>query len=900
MISILTELMIWNVALGGGLLTLGCLVAAMISSPVRRLRCLEWTMLVAMLAPILATTSFPWKQSLHWLPPETSVETVPLEKGTVAANTQEPKRSETPVISTSTGSIAYISLSPETAPLDAANLHAPESKLSHTNRKTNWTVTILLVYAAVIWMTVIWWAIGWFALGRWWRKGKVWSWDQLGMVCDSPMGKVEVRSHPGVNTPCAFGWWRWKILIPEHLVDSKHRKQLRMACAHEWSHLSRGDLWTWRWTRFAQLAFWMQPAYWWMRSQVRLCQDYLADSEAAATSGHTNFAAFLLSVARTQQTVPGAVLSLKSKKSDLTRRIRMLIESKGVLETSCPRFMQGAVSFLVCGVLGVSALFQLDAQNERNPITISHEGNSSKQGSKLRLYHGEVLDHDLDTPILGATVTVRRILTNDPRYGNVESHLLQETIHTCDAQGQYRFEVSDAHYAEPNLYIELDVSHPDYVDQKGFGWGMSVIERNAKFGDRPFYEKIKLYRGRKVVGKLLTPNGLPAGHVKIEGSTYEYSETKGTKFSGGGDILGGIWISGITDSQGHFEITVLKNGVAVVGFQLEGYPTLVKGVEVSSSDMGSLSLKGGFTLEGLLLDADGRPVKGLSVSASKLNVIPEFEGSEWFSGILPIGIPEAVSGEDGRFSLLGMEEGDYSFQIDPQRFDEKEDLSAEQSKTYSGAFISSLESVYNDHKVKVFKAHSTAFLHVRQTDPDGNPVKGQEVNVSGTIGHIRNYKESFFSVLRPTENGFSTLEVPKGLYANISTPMSNYYSYQISIDPNEPNHKRGDAHLGLITDDISDIRIIHYKSPIVLVKVVDEQGINVPDITVSGFISNLPQQKITFDHQTDGRWRSVGMQTYQRTQIAASKEGYYDATQYVSDLVAEEVREITLVMRKKS
>lgn len=60
--------MICNVLLGGLLLSVGSLLAARSASPVRRLRILEFTLIAALLTPMLATVQMPWQWSLKWLP----------------------------------------------------------------------------------------------------------------------------------------------------------------------------------------------------------------------------------------------------------------------------------------------------------------------------------------------------------------------------------------------------------------------------------------------------------------------------------------------------------------------------------------------------------------------------------------------------------------------------------------------------------------------------------------------------------------------------------------------------------------------------------------------------------------------------------------------------------------
>ena len=50
--------------------------------------------------------------------------------------------------------------------------------------------------------------------------------------------------------------------------------------------------------------------------------------------------------------------------------------------------------------------------------------------------------------------------------------MLQETRHTTGADGTTLRDPAGS-VAEPGLYIELDVEHPDYATQAGFGYALA-------------------------------------------------------------------------------------------------------------------------------------------------------------------------------------------------------------------------------------------------------------------------------------------------------------------------------------------------------------------------------------------------------------------------------------------
>ena len=49
-----------------------------------------------------------------------------------------------------------------------------------------------------------------------------------------------------------------------------------------------------------------QPLFWWLRRQLRLCQDYLADDRAAAAGSPEDYAACLVRLAREAAAAPAA------------------------------------------------------------------------------------------------------------------------------------------------------------------------------------------------------------------------------------------------------------------------------------------------------------------------------------------------------------------------------------------------------------------------------------------------------------------------------------------------------------------------------------------------------------------------------------------------------------------
>lgn len=139
--------------------------------------------------------------------------------------------------------------------------------------------------------------------------------------------------------PWALVWGRPTIVLPEVLAAGGDERQLRFALAHEWSHIERGDAWTWGLSSVVRSFYFYQPLLWPLRRQLRLCQDYLADAAAArAGTAAEDYAEFLTSYSSgLKHPNLAAGLGIAGRASDLHRRIVMLVDNRRALERAVPR-----------------------------------------------------------------------------------------------------------------------------------------------------------------------------------------------------------------------------------------------------------------------------------------------------------------------------------------------------------------------------------------------------------------------------------------------------------------------------------------------------------------------------------------------------------------------------------
>ncbi len=108
-----------------------------------------------------------------------------------------------------------------------------------------------------------------------------------------------VRVSGRIQHPVVVGFLRATILIPESLDrPSPDREPLRLSFLHELEHIARSDHWFGTIASLAQSVWFLLPHTWWLRSQLLIDQEFLADCSAAKRYGtSSDYASSLLSMA---------------------------------------------------------------------------------------------------------------------------------------------------------------------------------------------------------------------------------------------------------------------------------------------------------------------------------------------------------------------------------------------------------------------------------------------------------------------------------------------------------------------------------------------------------------------------------------------------------------------------
>ncbi len=881
---------------GSAVLLVGCLALRAFRQPARRLRLIELTLLGCLLVPLAARLSFlpHWSAGLFGSAPATEV----TADGTGPGGTADDD---------DTGAVAMPAVAPPAAEAPAGHADTAAAPAPPAPDKApSWmsfewpapSLLVALLYAAGVAFVGGRWLMGVVRLRRLVRGARRVSphvarafWKVAGI-----RGlRVEILMTDRVSLPLTFGVRRPVILLPEAMCADA--EGLRFALAHEWSHVERRDLLRWHLAGLASLLFFWQPLFWWLRRQLRLGQDFLADSLAAGHTGAAeDYAAFLVRLAKRSAGLPSeCALAVGGRRSNLYRRVVMLVNNREPLQRRCPALWSlAAAAAAVALVAGVSAV-RLDAGDAKEAPAKVIKGSPGEKLGKLE-YTGRVTDKDSGKPIAGATVTVRRSLYGDPEVKPKDWNI-EATKHKTDKDGKYSFSIPPEQASMRYLYIELDVEAPGYAPQRGFGYALSMILKNEKMGGRPFFEGVTLRAGKEISGTIETPDGKPAAGVKV--LAYSVTNQRGDNFEYGsfGDTK--------TDANGKFALTVVTPGDCGFWVLPKKFAPSAHGVKDNKrGDLGKIGLEAGVVLRGKVLDAQGKPLPGVYVSAER-------EGRDEAVGNLPVASSIgrcALSNDKGEFEMMPLPPGTY--RVRPSDYD------SEPSRDDRRSDRRELPAVFLPQKVKLTAGEKPEPIEVRAVphvlveaqyyDSKGKTRRGHEPFMHGQIDG-----QSWFSQAKVDASGKVTLMAPHGLEnARLEMMTNEHGSLRWRKAKGEALSRGREIDLGTLDHDVKGIEIVRYDAPVVLVKVTakdggkpkgaavvavypEEKGLKERRVSVSGGPTD-----VFFEEQEDGRFRSEQLLPDEEVTVTARAEGYQDGTAKVK-LAEGASKDIEIVLEKK-
>ena len=150
----------------------------------------------------------------------------------------------------------------------------------------------------------------------------------------SPLARIVTSA--SCSRPMSFGVFRPVIVLPEALCRRESATQLRMLLLHELAHVVRRDAWGNAVLNLALPVLYAHPLYWWLKGQVRMAAELIADDWAARFTGKEAYASELIALAKSCGRVPlpiAGAAGLFTSSSQFFRRMQMLLQREQPLAT---------------------------------------------------------------------------------------------------------------------------------------------------------------------------------------------------------------------------------------------------------------------------------------------------------------------------------------------------------------------------------------------------------------------------------------------------------------------------------------------------------------------------------------------------------------------------------------
>jgi beta-lactamase regulating signal transducer with metallopeptidase domain len=908
----------WVEAALGGLvvLALGSLAAGACRQPVHRARIIVLTVLGCLLAPLLGAQPFAPRWSAGLFPfvgvtmPSDRVE---VGSAGVSAIPSLPPRSDL-FLGAAPGIAERGPITPDrpvgTRP---GSIRLSEPRPSR-NFSISWTLIAFLACGAVSAGLATWWLIGQATLLRLAGSARPTTArirDRF-LAISGPAGqRVRLLETDRIALPFTFTWFRPTILVPSDFCTEADSEELIYALGHEWSHIERRDYRDWTLVTLAGLLLFYQPLFWWLRRQLRLCQDYLADDRAAALGSPEAYAAYLVRLARCRVAGPPLpALGIGDRRSNLHRRVVMLVKDREPLEHRCRKHWSVIAAATAVVVIVAASGLRLNAASpivdkpgakEANPVQdVAKTPGDAKTPGETLSYKGIVKNKDNGKPIAGSTVVVRRSIL---RSG--ENKILQETKHTTAEDGTYAFTIPPEQVAERHLYIELDVEHPDFATRAGFGYALAMTRKNEGLGERPFFETIEMRPASPITGRIETPEGTPAAGIKL----LAYSKTdKVAK----GYFEYGSFARAKTDADGRFRLPITTPGQGVFWIIPEKHaPEMHVLADGKRGDLGTITLTRGVSLTGVALDVDGKPLANLLIEACRergKGKGPEFEALD------RMGVTDALqrtveTDAEGRFTFDPLPPATY--RILPTGYEDW--VVRPNSRTrreLPGVFAPKSLTIKDGETVSPIEVRALPHVVIegQWLDSKGQPKGGWESGVFGRMDGA-----SWFDQARPDPQGKFSLKVPHGLEeVQLDISTNEHASARYRIGKDGPLIEGRTVKLGTLDHDVKGIEIVRYVAPIIVVNATTKVGKQIKGFKATVKYTTVDpnsramvslagggeETEAIRDEQNDGRYRTSHLLPGREVEITATAVGFAEASRKLK-LAEGTTEEVNFVLEPK-
>jgi len=156
-----------------------------------------------------------------------------------------------------------------------------------------------------------------------------------------------------VKSPALFGYFKPRLLLPPHFLDTLQRDELRYVFLHELSHLKRHDIGVSWLVTVLQIVHWFNPFVWYAFHHLRVDQEAACDAYVLSRikeiqpADYANTIVSLLERFIQNRQLPSLVGIIENK-SQIRRRLAMIMNFKRyTLQTKCALILMLSIVGLI-------------------------------------------------------------------------------------------------------------------------------------------------------------------------------------------------------------------------------------------------------------------------------------------------------------------------------------------------------------------------------------------------------------------------------------------------------------------------------------------------------------------------------------------------------------------------
>ena len=314
--------------------------------------------------------------------------------------------------------------------------------------------------------------------------------------------------------------------------------------------------------------------------------------------------------------------------------------------------------------------------------------------------------------------------------------------------------------------------------------------------------------------------------------------------------------------------------------------------EPKQTDLGVLTMNQGLALSGTVLDVDGKPVTGQWVHARTIE--DRAYRSSRLAGVAVSLDRYARSDAAGKVTFDPLPPGDYL--VEPSEADRWRRGRDNPTAPIQGVYYAVRAKIDGDTaKPFELKAVPTVKVVARCSSSDGRKASVGYVLLYGRTPGIDDVY--WQTALTEGRDGRYEMLAPRGMQdAALSLVTNEHSSLRFRKSADAPLQSGRRLKLGTLTRDLTDIRIVRYVAPVLLVKASDRAGKTIKSADVSAQYDNaLLNESMRFEKQQDGRFRSSSLLPDEKFTVTVTADGYRPQSRSLS-LAEGTTSELDLVL----